>query len=50
MQLCRELGISTAPRAQQLVLSDPGGAERAANDAPDVKRPDGRGMVQATRP
>jgi small-conductance mechanosensitive channel len=49
MQLCRELGISTAPRAQQLVLSDPGGAERAANDAPDaleVKRPDGRGKAQ----
>jgi small-conductance mechanosensitive channel len=49
MQLCRELGISTAPRAQQLVLSDPGGAERAANDAPEaleVKRPDGRGKAQ----
>jgi len=47
MQLCRELGISTAPRARQLVLSDPAGGERAANDAHDVKRPDGRGQVQA---
>jgi hypothetical protein len=50
MQLCRELGISTAPRAQQLVLSDPAGGEQAANDAPEaagVKRPDGRGQVQA---
>jgi small-conductance mechanosensitive channel len=47
MQLCRELGISTAPRAQQLVLSDPAGGERAANDAPEARRPDGLGKVQA---
>jgi small-conductance mechanosensitive channel len=47
MQLCRELGISTAPRAQQLVLSDPAGGEQAANDAAGVKRPDGRGKLQA---
>jgi hypothetical protein len=50
MQLCRELGISTAPRAQQLVLSDPAAGdpaagEQAANDAP------GAGVAaQATRP
>jgi hypothetical protein len=50
MQLCRELGISTAPRAQQLVLNDPAagdpaGGEQAANDAP------GAGVAaQATRP
>jgi small-conductance mechanosensitive channel len=57
MQLCRELGISTAPRAQQLVLSDPApgdpaagdpaAGDPAANDAPDAKRPDGRGKAQA---
>jgi small-conductance mechanosensitive channel len=49
MQMCRDLGISTAPRAQQLVLSD-AAAEEAANDAPDAtvaKRPDGRGTAQA---
>jgi small-conductance mechanosensitive channel len=49
MQMCRDLGISTAPRAQQLVLSD-ASAEQAANDAPDAqaaKRPDGRGTAQA---
>jgi len=47
MQLCRELGISTAPRAQQLILNDGSGPEQAANDAGDVKRPDGRGTPQA---
>lgn len=47
MQLCRELGISTAPRAQQMVLSDAAGSEQAANDGLDAKRPDGRGKVQA---
>jgi small-conductance mechanosensitive channel len=39
MQLLRELGISTAPRAQELLLQQP-----AANDA---RRPDGRGTPQA---
>jgi hypothetical protein len=47
MQLCRELGISTAPRAQQLVMSEAAGPEQAANDGSDVKRPDGRGQPQA---
>jgi len=49
MQLCRELGISTAPRTQQLVLGEPAGGEQAANDvdAAGVKRPDGRGKLQA---
>jgi small-conductance mechanosensitive channel len=47
MQLCRDLGISTAPRAQQLVLSDAAAPEQAANDAAAVKRPDGRGTPQA---
>jgi small-conductance mechanosensitive channel len=47
MQLCRELGISTAPRAQQLVLNDPGaGGEQAANDAHDARRLYGPGQVQ----
>jgi small-conductance mechanosensitive channel len=50
MQLCRELGISTAPRAQQLVLGDaagdPAGGERAANDASGARRPYGPGQVQ----
>ena len=47
MQLFRELGVSTAPRAQQLILNEGGGAEQAANDAVEVKRPDGRGKPQA---
>ncbi|MGZ5834525.1 MAG: mechanosensitive ion channel family protein [Telluria sp.] len=47
MQLCRELGISTAPRPQQLVLGAAAGAEQAANDGLDAKRPDGRGKAQA---
>lgn len=47
MAMCRELGVSTAPRAQQLVLSEAPAAEQAANDAPDAKRPDGRGKAQA---
>jgi len=47
MQLCRELGISTAPRAQQLILNDGSGPDKAANDAGEVKRPDGRNTPQA---
>jgi small-conductance mechanosensitive channel len=47
LQLCGELGISMAPRAQQLVLSEADGAERAANDGVEVRRPDGRGKAQA---
>jgi small-conductance mechanosensitive channel len=47
MQLCRELGISTAPRAQQLVLSEAAGPEHAANDGTGAQRPDGRGTAQA---
>jgi small-conductance mechanosensitive channel len=47
MQLCRELGISTAPRAQQLVLNDPAAGEQAANDAPDAKRPESSSMRAA---
>jgi small-conductance mechanosensitive channel len=37
MALCRDLGISTAPRPQQLVLNEPAGGELAANDAADLK-------------
>jgi small-conductance mechanosensitive channel len=47
LQLCGELGISMAPRAQQLVLSEADGAARAANDGVEVRRPDGRGKAQA---
>jgi small-conductance mechanosensitive channel len=47
MQLFRELGISTAPRAQELVLSEPADGARAANDAGQAKRPDGSGKPQA---
>jgi small-conductance mechanosensitive channel len=47
LQLCGDLGISMAPRAQQLVLSEADAGERAANDGVEVKRPDGRGKVQA---
>jgi small-conductance mechanosensitive channel len=53
MGLCAKLGISTAPRARQLVLSDAAGDERAANDGGSVdagagvRRPDGRGKPQA---
>lgn len=47
MQLCRELGISTAPRPQQLVLGEAAGPEHAANDDTGTKRPDGRGTAQA---
>jgi small-conductance mechanosensitive channel len=47
MQLCRKLGISMAPRAQQLVLGDAAGADPAANDGVEAKRPDGRGQAQA---
>jgi small-conductance mechanosensitive channel len=46
MQLCRDLGISTAPRAQQLVLNDPAGGGLAANDDGGTVRPDGRGKAQ----
>jgi small-conductance mechanosensitive channel len=41
MRMLRELGISTAPRAQELLLQ-----QAAANDAP-ARRPDGRGQAQA---
>ena len=47
MKLCRDLGISTAPRAQQLILNEGAGAEQAANDAAGIKRPDGLGRPQA---
>jgi small-conductance mechanosensitive channel len=47
LELCGELGISMAPRAQQLVLSEGDAGERAANDGVEVKRPDGRGKAQA---
>jgi small-conductance mechanosensitive channel len=47
MALCRDLGVSTAPRAQQMVLSEAAPAEQAANDALDARRPDGRGKAQA---
>jgi small-conductance mechanosensitive channel len=47
MQLCRELGVSMAPRAQQLVLSEADDGEGAANDRIDARRPDGRGKAQA---
>jgi small-conductance mechanosensitive channel len=55
MALCRDLGISTATRAQQLVLNEAAAGDQAANDrdAEDdsgrkaVKRPDGRGTAQA---
>jgi small-conductance mechanosensitive channel len=47
LELCGELGISMAPRAQQLVLSEGDAGERAANDGVEVRRPDGRGKAQA---
>jgi hypothetical protein len=48
MALCGKLGISTAPRARELVLSGgDAGDERAANDGAALKRPDGRGKAQA---
>jgi small-conductance mechanosensitive channel len=37
MALCRDLGISTAPLPQQLVLNEPAAGEQAANDAADLK-------------
>jgi len=54
MRMLRELGISTAPRAQRLVLQDGAGDAPAANDGPAAegsktegpRRPDGRGQVQ----
>ncbi len=54
MRMLRELGISTAPRAQRLVLQD-GAANDAGADAgnrdgdggkADARRPDGRGALQ----
>jgi hypothetical protein len=45
MRLLREMGISTAPRAQELLLQ-----EQVANDAGTkglVRPPDGRGQPQA---
>jgi hypothetical protein len=49
MAPCRDLGISTAPRAQQLVLND-GDAKRngeRGGERDRVERPDGRGQAQA---
>lgn len=47
MDMLRELGISTAPRAQELRLQESAtGAGNAANDD-GAKRPDGRGQQQA---
>jgi hypothetical protein len=42
MQLLRDLGISTAPRAQELLVQQP-----AANDGGGARRPDGRATPQA---
>jgi hypothetical protein len=42
IQMLRELGISTAPRAQELLVQQP-----AANDGPGARRPDGRSTPQA---
>jgi small-conductance mechanosensitive channel len=42
MQLLRDLGISTAPRAQELLLQ-----QTAANDGAGARRPDGRATPQA---
>jgi small-conductance mechanosensitive channel len=42
MAMLRELGISTAPRAQELLLHG-----QASNDAQAARRPDGRGQSQA---
>lgn len=60
MTMLRELGISTAPRAQQLLVQDPAvdpasEAARAANDGEDtdardggtIELPDGRGKLQS---
>jgi small-conductance mechanosensitive channel len=52
LAMLRDLGISTAPRAQQMLLQEPAG--NAANDGDRIKddgarRPDGRGQLQ-TRP
>ncbi|MFC5547016.1 mechanosensitive ion channel family protein [Massilia aerilata] len=47
MALCRDLGISTAPRPQQLVLNEAPGPEKAANDAAGIELADGRGAIQA---
>jgi small-conductance mechanosensitive channel len=41
MSMLRELGISTAPRAQELLLHG-----QASNDAQGARRPDGRGQAQ----
>jgi small-conductance mechanosensitive channel len=52
MTLLHELGISTAPRAQELLLQGPPGAKAAPANDPQaeggaVRRPDGRGQAQA---
>jgi small-conductance mechanosensitive channel len=47
MALCRDLGISTAPRPQQLVLNEAAGPEQAANDAAGIALADGRSAIQA---
>ena len=44
MDLLRELGISTAPRAQELRLQE--APANAANDEGAARRPDGRGQAQ----
>jgi len=47
MALCRDLGISTAPRPQQLVLNEAAAPEQAANDAAGIELADGRSAIQA---
>jgi hypothetical protein len=51
MTLLHELGISTAPRAQELLLQGAGDKAAPANDPQAeggaVRRPDGRGQAQA---
>jgi hypothetical protein len=42
MAMLRELGISTAPRAQELLVQG-----RASNDSDGARHPDGRGQAQA---
>ena len=51
MGMLRELGISTAPRARELLLQGPGDETQSANDPLAQRvtagRPDGRGQAQA---
>ena len=51
MAMLRELGISTAPRARELLLQGPGDTTQSANDPQaqrvTAQRPDGRGQAQA---